>query len=355
MSLGLFGAPRPRDTDGGVDRRAPLIGGLVVTLIVGLAVLREVFAPEARLVIGGVDLLGGGQRPHLWRPVGLLIDIVVQLVALTVLTRVLDRRGWRPLWQVFATAGLSIALGTVYALALKSVQHGAAPVVRALIAGPLGGLQIYALWLLAFRYPQVVDDARIRALEADRLRRAAELSRLREHLQPHFLRNTLNAIAAFVTDDPDAARQLLAALGDLLTESLDDTATQTLGEETTWLRRYGEIFEARHRGALRFSWNLDPAASAVVLPRLLLQPLVENAVHHGALARADGGCVRVQTRRTATGAVVVVEDDGPGIDARRPEGLGLRLVRSRLAIECPDSRLAIESSTSGTRAVVELR
>ncbi len=355
MTLGLLGAPRRQDTGCVVDRRAPLIGGLVVTIIVGLAVLRELFAPEARLVVGGVDLLGAGPRPHLLRPVSLLIDLVVQLVALTVLTRVLDRRGWRPLWQVFATAGLSIVLGTLHALALKSVQHSAAPVVRALIAGPLGGLQIYALWLLAFRYPQVVDDARIRALEAERLRRAAELSRLREHLQPHFLRNTLNAIAAFVSEDPDAARQLLAALGDLLTESLDDTATQTLGEETAWLRRYGEIFEARHRGALRFSWDLDPAASAVVLPRLLLQPLVENAVHHGALARADGGCVRVQTRRTADGAVVVIEDDGPGIDARRPEGLGLRLVRSRLAIECPDGRLAIESSAAGTRAIVELR
>jgi LytS/YehU family sensor histidine kinase len=87
----------------------------------------------------------------------------------------------------------------------------------------------------------------------------------------------------------------------------------------------------------------------------LLQPLVENAIHHGALARVDGGEVRVQTRRTSAGLVVVVEDDGPGIDPRRPEGLGLHLVRSRLAIECPDSTLKIESSAAGTRAIVELR
>ena len=130
---------------------------------------------------------------------------------------------------------------------------------------------------------------------------------------------------------------------------------QTLADETAWLRRYGEIFEARHRGTLRFVWDLDPAASAVQIPRLLLQPLVENAVRHGALARTDGGVVIVQTRRTEQGAMISVRDDGPGIDARRPEGLGLRLVRRRLAIECEDARLNLESSTSGTRAIVELR
>jgi signal transduction histidine kinase len=336
------------------ERRAPLIGGLVITVIVVLAVLRELFAPEARL-IGGVDLVVAGARPHPARPVGLLVEMVFELVALQVLARVLDRRGWRLLWHVLATAGLAIAIGSLYTLAMRAALHPASPLARSLVVGPLGGMQIYALWILAFRHPQVVDDARLRAFEADRLRRAAELSRLRGYLQPHFLRNTLNAIAAFVTEDPDAARDLLAALGDLLSDSLDDATTHTLAEETAWLRRYGEIFEARHRGALRLSWDLDPTATAVHLPRLLLQPLVENAIQHGALARADGGEVRIATRRSGSGAVITVEDNGPGFEAGRPERLGLHLVRSRLAIECPDSVLRIDASASGTRAIVELR
>lgn len=319
--------------------------------------LRELVAPGARLFADGIEIVSR-RGPPLWfvRPLSLVLTIVANFFALGALARMLDRRGCGPALGLIATGGLSLALGTLCALGLKIAVHMEYPLVRALIAGPISGLQGFALWVLAVRYPKVADDARVRALEAEQLRRAAELSRLREHLQPHFLRNTLNAIAAFVSEDPDAARELLAALGDLLSERLEhESATQTLGEQTAWLRRYSEIFEARHRGALRFSWDLDPAASAVVLPRLLLQPLVENAVRHGALARADGGAVTVQTRRSGAGVTVIVQDDGPGFDARRPEGLGLHLVRRRLAIECRDSHLRIESSASGTRAIVELR
>jgi signal transduction histidine kinase len=352
--LGARCQPHPTMMACGRDRRGPLIGGIIITIVVALAVLRELIAPATALVAGhDLDATAG---PAYIRPLCLFINLVLQLVALNLVARTLDRRGWRPVWHVVVTVWLSLVIGFVSMFGLKLVLGIESPFERSLLGGPIAGIQIYALWVLAFRYPKVVDDARARALEAERLRRTAELARLREHLQPHFLRNTLNAVAAFVTEEPDAARDLLAALGDLLTDSLEnDDAMQSLGEETEWLRRYTEIFAARHRGALRFSWDLDPAADTVQLPRLLLQPLVENAVHHGALARTEGGEVRVQTRRTADGVTVTVTDDGPGIDARRPEGLGLHLVRRRLAIECHDSHLRLESSAAGTRAIVELR
>lgn len=359
----------PPDRSGA--RPASIIGGVAVALIVGMAVLRELIFPGANLIGGVVDLLDARYPyPNLWRPAGLLVAIVSDLVLLTVLTRALERRGVGVVWQVAAGSVLSMAIATLFAISVKPAIHHWhwAVIGKSLISGPIGGMQVYALWVLAFRYPKVIDDARLRALEADRLRRAAELSRLREHLQPHFLRNTLNAIAASVRHDPDEARDLLAVLGDLLSDSLDDDRpTQTLAEETAWLRRYTEIFAIRHRGALRFTWDLDPAAAAIELPRLLLQPLVENAVRHGALANVDGGEVRIATRRTREGVTVVVEDDGPGVAAGCPEGLGLHLVRRRLAIECHDASLHISSSGSGpgsgsgsgsgpgTRAVVELR
>jgi len=338
-------------------RPGSILGVLVVAVIVGLAVVREFVVPGANPIGGLVDLLDTSPlQPNLLRPAGLLVTMAGDLVLLSVLARALDGRGWWPTWHVVAGGTLSIALGTLYAVAVKWCFGNHATLGHALISGPIGGVQTYALWLLAFRYPQVANDARVRALEAEQLRRAAELSRLREHLQPHFLRNTLNAIAAAVHDDPDEARELLAALGDLLSDSLDhERPTQTLAEETAWLRRYSEIFAVRHRGALRFAWDLDPDAEGVELPRLLLQPLVENAIRHGALARPEGGEVRVATRRTGAGVTLVIQDNGPGVVPGRPEGLGLHLVRRRLAIECSGASLHIESSTAGTRAVVELR
>jgi sensor histidine kinase YesM len=212
----------------------------------------------------------------------------------------------------------------------------------------------------------------------DRTRQAAEIAHLREHLQPHFLRNSLNAIAALVTEDPSEARNLLGALGDLLSDSIDSSAPlRSLGEELAWLRRYAEILEARYRGALSFSWDEGPMTKGVLVPRLLLQPLVENAVNHGALARDGGGRVTVRTRvREKGGTLVEVEDNGPGfsscprergLDAVfgdwRPldfdpsdtprEGLGLRLVRCRVEMEARGS-FRIEQGPQGTRAIVEL-
>lgn len=338
-----------RRTRSRLDRRSPLIGGFVIAIVFVLASVRELISPETSM--HSLTLTD----PRLLRPISLVINAIVQLTALAAIARVLDRRGWRPVAHVIATALLSLVIGTLCVLVVKLAIATPAPLRAALLAGPISGIQIYALWVLAFRYPQLADDARARAHEAERLRRTAELARLREHLQPHFLRNTLNAIAASVREDPDEARALLAALADLLTESIEqDEVTQSLAEETAWLRRYSEIFEVRHRGSLRFSWDLDPAAGATQLPRLLLQPLVENAIRHGALARGDGGEVAVQTRRTEAGVTVVVSDNGPGLDASRPEGLGLHLVRRRLAMECPDGRFHLASSPAGTRAVVEL-
>ena len=102
------------------------------------------------------------------------------------------------------------------------------------------------IWALAFVFPYVAEDARLRALEADKLRleaeqlkSAAELARLRSQLEPHFLLNTLNAIAGLVTEDPREARRLLACLGDLLRDSLrDGDELQPLEDEIAWLRRY---------------------------------------------------------------------------------------------------------------------
>src|SRR5580704_18472483 len=128
--------------------------------------------------------------------------------------------------------------------------------VRTGLFGVLNAQLYLGLWALAFVYPFAVEGARVRALEAQRLRSEAELARLRAHLEPHFLLNTLNAIAGLVTEEPREARRLLSCLGDLLRDAVQETSeVQPLHKQIAWLRRYGQILEARHRGALTFRWD----------------------------------------------------------------------------------------------------
>jgi hypothetical protein len=236
---------------------------------------------------------------------------------------------------------------------------------RCTLYGFTHALGHFGLWTLAFALPVALEDARVRALEAeklrleaDRLRAAAELAGLRAHLEPHFLLNTLNAIGGLITDDVKEARRLLVCLGDLLRDALrDGDELQTLDVQLTWLRRYAEILETRHRGALRFRWEVDPASREILVPRLLLQPLVENAVKHGALRRSGGGGEVVVRTEARDGAVLcTIEDNGPGTPGQeRGSGFGLQSVRRRLELRWPErARFRIESSASGTRSVVQL-
>jgi LytS/YehU family sensor histidine kinase len=237
-------------------------------------------------------------------------------------------------------------------------QTGAWTTSAALRIGFAMGLTNFGLWVLAFVFPFAFEDARFRALEARQLRTAAELARLRSHLEPHFLLNTLNAIAGLVTEDARAARRLLASLGSLLRDSLrDDGEMQTLGEQIDWLRHYARILEERHAGHLVFLWEVRPDARRALLPRFLLQPLIENAVKHGALGRKDGGTIAVRADVSDARLVCTVEDDGPGMPdgETRPGAFGLLSVRRRLALQyAKRASFRLESSASGTRSIVEI-
>ena len=220
------------------------------------------------------------------------------------------------------------------------------------------GLTSFGLWALAFVVPFAVEDARLRALQADQLRTQAQLAQLRSHLEPHFLLNTLNAIAGLVTEDPRKACTLIGTLGDLLRDSAPEAELQTIDEQIQWLRRYAQILEERHAGHLAFDWQIGDDTRAALVPSMLLQPLVENAVKHGALMRAGGGEIRVRTE-VAGGAKLVctVEDNGPGVADRatRPGAFGLVSVRRRLALRYASAAsLRLESSPAGTRSIVEL-
>ncbi|HLK40949.1 MAG TPA: histidine kinase [Polyangiaceae bacterium] len=341
--------------------RGAALGALVVVCVMLLQV--------------ATDVVAGRESARILARLGFLsLELPVLMLALSAAFRWSVRRQMgaaRGLAVSIAIAtGIGCAFGLLYGVvALRVPQlrlhfpNGVSPshasLLRTTLYGALNAQLYFGLWALAFVYPYAVETASARAFEAQQLRSEAEVARLRAHLEPHFLLNTLNAIAGLVAEEPREARRLLVCLGDLLRDAVQETnELQRLDRQISWLRRYAQILETRHHGVLRFRWDVAEECEGDLLPRLLLQPLVENAVKHGALRRSDGaGEVVVAASRRADGALVcVVEDNGPGMpDAEvRAGAFGLQAVRRRLELEAPRASLRFESSGAGTRSIVEI-
>jgi LytS/YehU family sensor histidine kinase len=278
--------------------------------------------------------------------------MVLQAAALTLGYRWLRNRNAGRVVMLAVGALVSILFG-----ALATWLHADREMnnARAFLLAISIGLGVGGLWALVFLLPAVIRDANLRSLAADSVRREAELAQLRSSLEPHFLLNTLHTIAALTVDEPLVARRLLAALGDLLRDALESSPEiRALEADIHWLRRYAEILEVRHRGSLRFEWDIAPETTAVLLPKLLLQPLIENAVKHGVLRRDGGGLVILHTRFIEGALQLVVEDNGPGMPPGTKEGLGLRMVRERISLAHPGATFGLASSPQGTCATIEI-
>lgn len=164
----------------------------------------------------------------------------------------------------------------------------------------------------------------------------ARLDALRMQINPHFLFNTLHAISALVERDPSGVRRMIARLSELLRHTIDSHGTDevTVRAELDFLRRYLEIMEIRFQGTLRVDTAIEPDVLEALVPNLILQPIVENALEHG-VTRADGpGHLDIAARRRGDQLILTVRDNGPGLaEAKTPNeshGVGLRNTRARL-------------------------
>jgi two-component system, LytTR family, sensor kinase len=186
---------------------------------------------------------------------------------------------------------------------------------------------------------------RSRLAEAEILRTQlaeAQLQVLRTQLNPHFLFNTLNAVAAMVQADPRGARRMIALLSDLLRQTLHDASEPEvpLEDELEMLRRYLEIMEIRFRGRLEARLAADDEVLQALVPQLILQPLVENSMKHGMGQGSEPGVLEVTARREGGDLVMAVRDSGRGASIAEGEpprahpdrqgGFGLKHTRERL-------------------------
>jgi signal transduction histidine kinase len=202
-------------------------------------------------------------------------------------------------------------------------------------------LNLIMYWLVVFghlgwHYYARYSEREVQAVELKRELVEARLDALRMQLNPHFLFNTLHAISALIHEDPEAADRMVARLSELLRLSLDQSKPQQvpLSEEMVFLDRYLEIERARFGERLKIEKQLGPDTHTAMVPFLLLQPLVENAVRHGIEAREEAGHIAISARRNNGTLELSVRDDGPGLsretNAPVRKGIGLANTRSRL-------------------------
>src|SRR5438093_8794475 len=201
-------------------------------------------------------------------------------------------------------------------------------------------LVIYWAIVLAHQSWGYYQRSRERELQASAL--ATELVRtrlevLRMQLNPHFLFNTLHVISALIHENPEDADRIVARLSELLRVSLKQSDTQEvpLRQELSFLERYLEIEQVRFQDRLAVELDIESGLDDILVPSLILQPLVENAIRHGIAPREDMGRVKIAARRLNGMLELKVGDNGPGLPeievASHPEGVGLSNTRSRLS------------------------
>ena len=250
------------------------------------------------------------------------------------------RTGWPRVLGVYVLGALVFSLLHTTLMALS----------RAILF-PLFGLGPYDYGDMHWRYPMEFSNDLIAFAVfvgctnfLDRIRRdarlqtqlvAAKLANLQLQLQPHFLFNTLNTISAVMYEDPRVADRMIARLADLLRVTLYacEQPENVVGDELHIARLYLEIMQARLEDGLRVEYRIDPDASDALVPTMILQPLLENALRHGLDPDAARLDITVAVRREGDALRLSVADTGVGLGGNSSPGggVGLSNTRSRLA------------------------
>lgn len=197
------------------------------------------------------------------------------------------------------------------------------------------GFLCYVTVLLAGTYYRHHQEEELKISRLKTEVTLAQLQALKMQFHPHFLFNTLNSISSLMDEDVKAAEEMLGRLGNFLRLMLDNSGAQgvTLQVELEFLRCYLEMMQVRYPDRLTVQINVDPETYEAMVPNLILQPIVENAIKHGFIGGVGDGRIEIHARREDDWLRLEVRDNGPGLrptEQKPGSGLGIKLTRQRL-------------------------
>jgi len=266
--------------------------------------------------------------------------LFVEVAMLFALSRQLGRMTYRG--GCAAVVLLAAALAVIYQIAVSGMEQTPGALLRgAFFAALLAGVLLGYFRLLVKAFSPALAEARLQALQA--------------RIRPHFLFNSINAVLALIRRDPKRAERTLEDLADLFRSLVSDARRFVrLSDEIALLERYAEIEQLRLGDRLRITWELDAAPSDALLPPLVLQPLLENAVYHGVEPATEPGNVLVHIERRGNRVVARIENALIETEAERAGNrMALDNIRERLALFF-DAEARMDTRTDGGRYRVEI-
>jgi sensor histidine kinase YesM len=273
-----------------------------------------------------------------------------------------DRASWRLSLAIHIVA--SVILTSVGALALVLLnpvitwtKEPSVPFLAHVLSRTFMDIQRYWYVVLitqAIAYYGKYQERQLVSSQLEAQLARAQLEVLKIQLEPHFLFNTLNSIAALARHDGEAAEHMTLQLADLLRMSLDGVGVHEvpLHQELTFLQKYIDIQQVRFHDRLSVETEIDPPTLDTLVPNFILQPLVENAIRHGIGPRRTPGWIRISTWRDHDDVWMEIRDNGVGLTRGRglmpQEGVGLRNTRGRLQqLYNEDHAMVLEDAPGG--------
>jgi len=266
-------------------------------------------------------------------------------------------------------AVVAIIAGSVIGSLFGSVITGAdiallhttpASLVQTILFGILFGAIISYIFISREKLTvsqTLIQEERIKRLHAEKKIVESDLKRLQAQIEPHFLFNTLAAILSLLESEPARGRTMLKNFTMYLRAMLSKTRSDhvTIEQEIEMITAYINIFKERMGDRLHYACHIPDTVRSRLLPPMLLQPLVENAIKHGIEPKIDGGQITITASVTGNRLRLEVADTGLGFDNTHLAGLGLANVKERLqALYADQARLIVEENyPCGVKAIIE--